>query len=84
MAVGSDWPIRVQSMTTPATQDVLATAAQIERLVDVGCEIVRVTVPTTKDADAVCTAWTRTAVNSRGVTLRAAEWTRRPQSTTVE
>jgi (E)-4-hydroxy-3-methylbut-2-enyl-diphosphate synthase len=51
VAVGSDYPIRVQSMTTPATTDTAATVDQIERLVHAGCEIVRVTVPTSADAD---------------------------------
>jgi len=50
VAVGSDQPIRVQSMTTPATTDTAATVNQIERLVDAGCEIVRITVPTSADA----------------------------------
>src|SRR5262245_38290740 len=49
--LGGDYPIRVQSMTTPATTDTQATVSQIERLVEAGCEIVRVTVPTTADAD---------------------------------
>jgi (E)-4-hydroxy-3-methylbut-2-enyl-diphosphate synthase len=49
--VGGDHPIRVQSMTTPATTDTAATVAQIDRLVRAGCEIVRVTVPTSDDAD---------------------------------
>ena len=49
--LGGDHPIRVQSMTTPATTDTAATVAQIARLVEAGCEIVRVTVPTTADAD---------------------------------
>jgi len=49
--IGSEHPIRVQSMTTPSTKDTQATVDQIERLVDVGCEIVRVTVPTNADAD---------------------------------
>jgi len=49
--VGGDHPIRVQSMTTPATTDTAATVTQIARLVEAGCEIVRVTVPTTADAD---------------------------------
>jgi (E)-4-hydroxy-3-methylbut-2-enyl-diphosphate synthase len=53
VAVGSAHPIRVQSMTTPATKDTRATVEQIERLVAAGCEIVRVTVPTTSDADAL-------------------------------
>jgi (E)-4-hydroxy-3-methylbut-2-enyl-diphosphate synthase len=38
-------------MTTPATTDTGATVAQIARLVEAGCEIVRVTVPTKADAD---------------------------------
>ena len=50
VAVGSKHPIRVQSMTTPSTRDTAATAGQILRLVEAGCEIVRVTVPTTADA----------------------------------
>ena len=49
--LGGDHPIRVQSMTTPATTDTAATVAQIARLVQAGCEIVRVTVPTSADAD---------------------------------
>ena len=51
VAVGSAHPIRIQSMTTPSTRDTAATADQIERLVDAGCEIVRITVPTTGDAE---------------------------------
>src|SRR4029453_463210 len=51
VGVGGENPIRVQSMTTPATTDTDATVAQIARLVQAGCEIVRVTVPTSADAD---------------------------------
>ena len=51
VAVGGDQPIRVQSMTTPATTDTAATVEQIERLVRAGCEIVRLTVPTSADAE---------------------------------
>ena len=53
VGVGGEHPIRVQSMTTPATQDVAATVAQTIRLVEAGCEIVRVTVPTVADARAL-------------------------------
>ena len=53
VAVGGDNPIRVQSMTTTRTQDVEATLAQTLRLVDAGCEIVRITAPTTADAKAI-------------------------------
>ncbi len=48
--VGGDNPIWVQSMTTPDTHDVEATVAQILRLEEAGCEIVRVTVPKKEDA----------------------------------
>jgi (E)-4-hydroxy-3-methylbut-2-enyl-diphosphate synthase len=48
--VGGDNPIWVQSMTTPDTYDVEATVAQIRRLEEAGCEIVRVTVPKAQDA----------------------------------
>jgi (E)-4-hydroxy-3-methylbut-2-enyl-diphosphate synthase len=49
--IGSEHPVRVQSMTTPSTRDTPATVTQIERLVDAGCEIVRLTVPTNADAE---------------------------------
>ncbi len=50
IVVGGDNPIWVQSMTTPDTYDVEATVAQILRLEEAGCEIVRVTVPKPQDA----------------------------------
>src|SRR5215831_7602129 len=53
VAVGGTQPIRVQSMTTTRTQDVEATLAQTVRLVEAGCEIVRITAPTTTDAQAI-------------------------------
>jgi (E)-4-hydroxy-3-methylbut-2-enyl-diphosphate synthase len=48
--VGGDNPIVVQSMTTPDTNRVEEVIAQIHRLEEVGCEIVRVTVPKPEDA----------------------------------
>ena len=53
VGVGGDQPIRVQSMTTTRTQDVEATLAQTIRLVEAGCEIVRITAPTVTDAQAI-------------------------------
>ena len=50
LVVGGDNPIWVQSMTTPDTHDVEATVAEIHRLEEAGCEIVRVTVPKPEDA----------------------------------
>src|SRR5947208_5232544 len=50
LVVGGSNPIVVQSMTTPDTYDVEATVAQIHRLEEAGCELVRVTVPKPQDA----------------------------------
>src|SRR5579875_3956138 len=51
--IGGDAPIAVQSMTTTYTRDVEATVAQILRLEEAGCEIVRVAVPEMEDALAI-------------------------------
>jgi (E)-4-hydroxy-3-methylbut-2-enyl-diphosphate synthase len=48
--VGGNNPIWVQSMTTPDTHLIEETVAQIHRLEEAGCEIVRVTVPKPEDA----------------------------------
>ena len=45
VTVGGDAPISVQSMTNTDTRDAPATGEQIRRLVEAGCEIVRVAVP---------------------------------------
>lgn len=50
IGVGGDHPIRVQSMITCDTMDTAASIAQTLELVAVGCEIVRITAPTVKDA----------------------------------
>ena len=50
--VGGENPIWVQSMTTTNTFDVEATVAQIHRLEEAGCELVRVTVPKKEDVEA--------------------------------
>src|SRR5215470_3591404 len=50
LAVGGDNPIWAQSMTTPDTHQVEETVAEIHRLEEAGCEIVRVTVPKPEDA----------------------------------
>ena len=50
--VGGDAPISVQSMTNTETCDVAATVAQIQRLENVGADIVRVSVPSMEAADA--------------------------------
>src|SRR2546430_4052022 len=50
LVVGGDNPIWVQSMTTADTYDVEGTLAEIQRMEQAGCEIVRVTVPKPQDA----------------------------------
>ena len=52
VVIGGGAPVAVQSMTNTKTTDVTSTLAQIGRLADVGCEIVRVTVPTRDALDA--------------------------------
>src|SRR5947208_10170391 len=53
VAIGGGAPVVVQSMTTTKTHDVPATTAQIAELASAGCEIVRVAVPKTEDAEAL-------------------------------
>src|SRR5438094_2171511 len=50
VGVGGDNPIRVQSMITCDTMDTNASIQQTIELANVGCEIVRITAPTVKDA----------------------------------
>jgi (E)-4-hydroxy-3-methylbut-2-enyl-diphosphate synthase len=50
VGVGGHNPIRVQSMITCDTMDTEASIAQTIELAEVGCEIVRITAPTVKDA----------------------------------
>jgi len=50
VGVGGDNPIRVQSMITCDTMDTDASIQQTIDLANVGCEIVRITAPTVKDA----------------------------------
>lgn len=51
--IGDGSPIRIQSMTNTRTEDVDATVAQILRLEDAGCEIIRCTVPSLEAAQAL-------------------------------
>ncbi len=51
IGIGGKNPIRVQSMTTSDTCDTESTVKQIIDLANVGCEIVRVTVPAMADAE---------------------------------
>lgn len=51
--IGGGNPIAVQSMTNTKTENVQATVTQINHLVQAGCDIVRVAVPTMEAAEAV-------------------------------
>ncbi len=48
--LGGENPIRVQSMTTTDTMNTLATVEQSIRMIDAGCEYVRITAPSINEA----------------------------------
>ena len=48
--MGANHPIRVQSMTTTNTMDTMATVAQSIRMIEAGCEYVRITAPSITEA----------------------------------
>lgn len=48
--LGSDYPIRVQSMTTVDTMNTEGSIEQVIRMVESGCEYVRITAPSVKEA----------------------------------
>lgn len=50
VALGGDNPIRIQSMTTTDTMDTLGTVEQSIRMIEAGCEYVRITAPSLKEA----------------------------------
>lgn len=49
--MGAHHPIRIQSMTTTDTMDTMGTVEQTIRMVESGCEYVRVTAPSIKEAE---------------------------------
>ncbi len=53
VVIGGGNPIRIQSMTNTRTEDVEATVAQILKLEQAGCEIIRCTAATPEGADAI-------------------------------
>lgn len=48
--MGSQYPIRIQSMTTIDTMDTIGSVEQTLRMVESGCELVRITAPSVKEA----------------------------------
>ena len=51
--IGGGNPVLIQSMCNTKTEDVRATVAQIRRLEQAGCDIIRVAVPTMEAASAL-------------------------------
>ncbi|WOL12956.1 4-hydroxy-3-methylbut-2-en-1-yl diphosphate synthase (ferredoxin), chloroplastic [Canna indica] len=52
VALGSEHPIRIQTMTTSDTKDVNKTVEEVMRIADKGADLVRITVQGRKEADA--------------------------------
>ena len=50
LMLGADFPIRIQSMTTVDTMNTQGSIDQSIRMIDAGCEIVRITAPSVKEA----------------------------------
>lgn len=65
--LGGSHPLRVQSMLTSSTQDLPAVLGELHRLMEAGCEIARLTVPTAKDVRAL--AELRRRMHTEAITL---------------
>src|SRR5690554_3052224 len=50
LGIGGENPIRIQSMTTKDTMDTEGSIEEAIRMIDVGCELVRITAPSKKEA----------------------------------
>lgn len=51
IGIGGKNPIRIQSMTTTDTMNTMATVEESIRMIDAGCELVRITAPSKKEAE---------------------------------
>src|ERR1700742_2830871 len=65
--MGGNNPIRIQSMTTTDTMDTIATVEQTIRMVNAGCEYVRITAPSIKEAQNL--AEIKKQLRTRGYTV---------------
>lgn len=63
---GGDNPIRLQSMTTTDTMDTEASVDEATRMIEAGCELVRYTAPSKKDAENLKNI--RAELNAKGLT----------------
>jgi (E)-4-hydroxy-3-methylbut-2-enyl-diphosphate synthase len=50
LVMGSDYPILIQSMTTIDTLDTLGSVEQSIKMIEAGCDLVRITAPSVKEA----------------------------------
>jgi (E)-4-hydroxy-3-methylbut-2-enyl-diphosphate synthase len=50
LKMGSNYPVRIQSMTTTDTMDTGASVVQSIRMIEAGCELVRLTAPSMNEA----------------------------------
>ena len=71
VGIGGGNPLRVQSMINTDTRDVRGSVDQIEALAEVGCEIVRITVPSIRDAEILPEMRAELAKRNVGVPLVA-------------
>ncbi|MBL0046547.1 MAG: (E)-4-hydroxy-3-methylbut-2-enyl-diphosphate synthase [Bacteroidetes bacterium] len=67
LALGGNHPIRIQSMTTTDTLNTLATVEQSIRMIESGCEMVRITAPSIKEAQNL--AEIKKELNKRGYSV---------------
>ena len=51
LELGGNFPIRIQSMTNTNSLDTIATVEQSKALINAGCEMVRITTPSIKEAE---------------------------------
>ena len=51
VGIGGDNPIRIQSMTTSDTMDTEGTVDECIRMIKAGCELIRITTPSKKEAE---------------------------------
>jgi (E)-4-hydroxy-3-methylbut-2-enyl-diphosphate synthase len=64
VGIGGKNPLRLQSMTTTDTMNTEATVAQSIRMIEAGCELVRITAPSKKDAENL--AWIKEKLKEKG------------------
>ncbi len=62
--LGGHYPIRIQSMTTTNTMDTKSTVEQSIRMIEAGCEYVRITTPSIREAENLSEI--RKVLNDRG------------------